>query len=190
MRKAAIYARVSTSDQTVANQAPEVREYAKRRDWQVVAEYVDEGVSGAKDSRPGLDRLMRDARRRKFDAVIVVRFDRFARSTTHLLSALEEFRALGIDFVSIREAVDTSTPMGRMVFTICAAVAELERSLIQERVRAGIDRARKEGVRFGRPRKGFDYKRAVALRDKGWSIRRIAKELGVSRSTIQRIVSG
>ncbi|MBE7463008.1 MAG: recombinase family protein [Planctomycetes bacterium] len=130
--RVAIYARVSTGEQTARNQTRELRAYAQRRGWKIAHEYVDEGVSGAKASRPTLDRLMADAKKGAFGVVLVWRFDRFPRSTTHLLSALEEFRVLGIDFVSLQESIDTGTPMGRMVFTICAAVAELERSLIRE----------------------------------------------------------
>lgn len=169
---------------------PGISRYAEQRGWAVAGEYIDEGISGSKCSRPALDRLMADARRGTFDVVLVWRFDRFARSTTHLLSALEEFHALGINFVSLHESVDTSTPMGRAVFTICAAVAELERSLIQERVHAGVQRARSEGVRFGRPRRGFDYKRAVELRQQGHSIREIARLLGIPATTVHRLLAG
>ena len=140
--RVAIYARVSTKGH---NQDPEtqliaLREYAKARGFDVVDEYVDVGISGSKESRPALDRLMTDARRRRFDSVLVARFDRFARSTRHLIQALEEFNALGVDFISLSESLDTSTPMGKMVYTVIAAVAELERSLIRERV---LDGARK-----------------------------------------------
>ena len=188
-KRAALYGRVSTADQTVANQLPDLHRHAQQRGWSIVHEYVDEGISGAQSSRPALDKLMADARRGAFDVVLVWRFDRFARSTTHLLSALEEFRGLRVDFVSVQESVDTSTPMGKMVFTICAAVAELERSLIRERVKAGVARAKAEGRKFGRPRKGFDYRRAVELRGQGHSLRHIAAALGVSHATVQRVLS-
>src|SRR5215475_5507348 len=150
-RVCALYMRVSTRNngQTTDTQAVALQEYAERRGFAVV-EYRDEGVSGAKDRRPALDRLMTDAWARKFDVVIVARFDRFARSVSHLLRALEEFRALGIDFVSLNESLDTSTPMGKMIFTVLAAVAELKRSIITERVYAGLNRARKQGKQFGR----------------------------------------
>ena len=190
MKLAALYCRVSTADQNARLQLNELRLLAAQRGWKVFREYVDEGVSGAKQSRPQLDALMSDARKGKFSIVAVWRFDRFARSTTHLLAALEEFRSLGVDFLSAHEAIDTGTPLGKMVFVIVAAVAELERSLIQERVRAGVARARSEGKRFGRPRKGFDYRRAQELKAAGRSVRQIAATLGVSRSTAQRFLAG
>jgi len=152
--KTAIYARVSTSNgQYPEMQLRELREYCERRGWEIAAEFVDAGVSGAKDSRPELNRLVAEAHRRQFDAVVVWKFDRFARSVSHLLRALETFRSLGIDFVSLSEQVDTSTPTGKMVFTVLGAVAELERSLITERVRAGLRNAKAKGRRLGRPRK-------------------------------------
>src|SRR5262249_52468665 len=154
MKRAALYMRISTKNngQTTETQALALREYATHRGFVVVEEYRDEGISGSKDSRPALDRLMKDARTRKFDVIVVARFDRFARSVSHLLRALEEFSHLGVDFVSLSESIDTSTPMGRMIFTVLAAVAELERNLIKERVHMGISRARKQGKALGRPR--------------------------------------
>lgn len=151
--RAAVYARVSTSNhgQSPQMQLREIAEYCKHRQWKVVAEFIDEGISGSKDSRPQLDRLMADAHRRKFDAVVVWKFDRFARSVSHLLRALETFNSLGISFVSLSESIDTSTPAGKMVFTVLGAVAELERSLIGERIRAGLRNARAKGIRLGRP---------------------------------------
>src|ERR1041385_8688027 len=142
----ALYMRVSTKGhgQTTDTQALALREYAERRGFEIISEYRDEGFSGSKDSRPALDRLMKDARCRKFDVVIVARFDRFARSVSHLLRALEEFNHLGVDFVSVSESIDTSTPMGRMIFTVLGAVAEFERNLIKERVHMGLSRARKQ----------------------------------------------
>ena len=139
----AIYARVSTHNgQDPEMQLRELREYCQRREWAITREYVDIGISGRKEKRPELDQLLHDAHRRCFDAVVVWRFDRFARSVSHLLKALENFRALGIEFVSLSEQVDTSTPTGKMIFTVLGAVAELERSLIVERVRAGLRNAR------------------------------------------------
>src|ERR1700723_2534767 len=147
----ATYSRVSTLNQDTDMQTRELREYCTRRGWVLVHEYVDHGVSGAKESRPALNALMIDARRRKFDAVAVWKFDRMARSVAHLLRVLDEFRSLGIDFSSLSESIDTSTPTGKMVFTVLASVAELERSLISERVRAGLRNAKARGTRLGRP---------------------------------------
>jgi DNA invertase Pin-like site-specific DNA recombinase len=148
----AIYARVSTKNGQVPEmQLAELREYIRNRKWKTAGEYVDKGISGVSDSRPELSRLIADANRRSFDAVAVWKFDRFARSVSHLLRALETFRALGIEFVSLSENIDTSTPTGKMVFTVLASVSELERSLIGERVRAGLRNAKARGTRLGRP---------------------------------------
>src|SRR5215207_8537926 len=176
MKRAALYMRVSTKghSQTTETQALALREYVGHRGFEIVHEYRDEGISGSKDSRPALDRLMKDARARKFDVVIVARFDRFARSVSHLLRALEEFSYLGVDFVSLSESVDTATPMGKMIFTVLGAVAELERNLIKERVQMGISRARKQGKQFGRPRVEIDPLQVVGLRSCGFSWNQIA----------------
>jgi len=182
--KTAVYARVSTNNgQDPELQLREVREYCQRRGWQLEGEYVDTGISGAKDSRPELNRLVADAHKRRFDAVVVWRFDRFARSVSHLLRALEDFRSLGIEFVSLSEQVDTSTPTGKMVFTVLGAVAELERSLIAERVRAGLRNARAKGTRLGRPPKGVDPGTITRLRAEGATWRAVGRKLGVSAAT-------
>lgn len=182
--KVAIYARVSTNgSQSPESQLLEIREYCDRRKWKVFQEYVDIGISGTKEKRPELDKLLADAHRRKFDVVIVWKFDRFARSVSHLLRALETFRAQGIEFVSLSEQVDTSTPTGKMVFTVLGAVAELERSLIVERVRAGIKNARAKGKRLGRPRKIPNADQINLLRANGASWRAVGIALGVSPST-------
>ena len=188
MTRAALYARTSTSDkgQDPELQLEDLRRLAEQRGWTVVEEYVDVGVSGTKDARPALDALMDNARRGRLDVVAVWRFDRFARSTQHLLRALEEFRALGVDFVSQREAIDTSTPMGRMVFTMIAAVAELEAALIRERVQAGVDRARRQGKTLGRPRRELDLRAAHILLEQGHSQRVVAEMLSVPRGTLRR----
>ncbi len=189
--RVAIYARVSTVNhgQDVSMQTRELRQFAEARGWNVAGEYIDAGVSGAKDSRPELNRLMGDAHKRRFDVVCVWRFDRFARSVSHLLRALETFKALGIDFVSYSEQMDTSTPAGKMVFTVLGAVAELERSLIVERVRAGLRNARAKGKTLGRPRVSMDAAKAGRLREQGRSIREIADELGVSRSLVHKTLA-
>ena len=187
----AAYMRVSTSEQTIDLQRDAINALCARHpDWNIV-EYIDQGVSGAKDSRPALDKMMADARRGKIDRVVVFKFDRFARSTAHLLRALEEFQALHIDFVSVTEAIDTSTPMGRMTFTVLGAVAELERSLTIERVRAGQKAARARGRHIGRR---FTYQSShVALvrhlRSSGASVRAIAVQAGLTKSVVQRIIA-
>lgn len=190
--RAAIYARVSTSNhgQDVTMQTRELREYCQRRGWEIAGEYVDAGISGAKDRRPELDRLMTDAHRRKFDVVAVWKFDRFARSVSHLLRALDTFRALGIEFVSLSESLDTATPAGRMVFTVLGAVAELERSLIAERVRAGLRNAKAKGKALGRPRVTVDARRIAALRASGLSWRTISTKMGISLGTCRRTLVG
>jgi DNA invertase Pin-like site-specific DNA recombinase len=186
--RCALYARCSTANgqQDPEMQTRELREYAERRGWQIANVYTDAGVSGSKDSRPALNRLMNDARQRRFDVVVVWRFDRFARSVSHLLRALETFGALGIDFISFSENIDTSTPTGKMIFTVLGAVAELERCLIIERVRAGLRNARAKGTRLGRPRVFVSDSRIETLRASGASWRTIAKELGVGTGTVRR----
>jgi len=186
--RVAVYARVSLSNghQDPELQLRELREHCACRGWEVAGEYVDR-MSGAKDKRPQLDRLTADAHLRRFDVVIVWRFDRFARSVSHLLRALETFRALGIEFVSLSEQVDTLTPMGKMVFTVLAAVAELERSIIVERVRAGLRNARAKGTRLGRPRVSSPAK-IRQLRNEGLSLRQIANRCRVSKTTVIRLL--
>jgi DNA invertase Pin-like site-specific DNA recombinase len=164
-------------------QLRELREYCQRRGLTLVGEYVDAGISGTRDRRPELDRLLTDAHQRRFDAVAVWRFDRFARSVSHLLRALETFRSLGIEFVSLSEQVDTSTPAGKLVFTVLGAVAELERSLIVERVKAGLRNARSKGKRLGRPRRDVDLSEIQRLRTQGASWRAVGAALGVSAAT-------
>ncbi len=147
--RVAIYARVSTTDQSTDSQLLDLRRYVSERGWHLHREYTDNGVSGTKDSRPALNELMDDARKRKFAVVLVWRFDRFARSTRHLINALDEFRNLGVDFVSYQENIDTSSPLGSAIFTIISAVAQLERDIIVERVKMGLRRARANGKRAG-----------------------------------------
>ncbi len=182
----AVYARVSTSDQSTESQLLDLRHYVEDRGWKVYREYVDNGISGTKESRPELDRLMDDAKKRKFDIVLVWRFDRFARSTRHLINALEEFRSLGIDFVSYQENIDTSSPLGSAIFTIISAVAQLERDIIASRVRAGLRRARENGKKLGRPRVAVDATRIAVLRGQGRSWAEISKQLGIGKGTAQR----
>jgi DNA invertase Pin-like site-specific DNA recombinase len=179
--KAVIYARVSTTNgQNPEMQTREIRQYVERRGWELAGEYVDAGFSGTKEKRPEVDRLMADAHKRRFDVVVVWKFDRFARSVSHLLRALETFNALGIAFVSLSESIDTSTPAGKMVFTVLGAVAELERSLIVERVKSGLRNARANGQILGRPRMIVDVKDVRARLKAGESLRAVARSLKVS----------
>jgi DNA invertase Pin-like site-specific DNA recombinase len=189
--KVAIYARVSTVNggQNPDTQLMPLREYCGQRGWEVVGEYIDR-VSGAKETRPALSRLMTDASRRKFGVVVVWKFDRFARSVSHLLRALEEFKALGVEFVSLTESVDTSTPMGKMIFTVLGAVAELERNLIVERVKAGVQRARSQGRIAGRKVPKIDIEAVRTRIAFGESQRQIAKSLGVSPALITKRLKG
>jgi DNA invertase Pin-like site-specific DNA recombinase len=180
-----IYARVSTKDQSCDLQLRDLRAYCAARGLPVIREYVDVGESGAKDSRPQLNELMAAARKRQFDVVMVWRFDRFARSTKHLLLALEEFRSLGIQFISYQENIDTSSPLGQALFTIVSAVAQLERDLIRERVSAGIRNARESGKQLGRPRRIVNHDEVRRLRSEGASLRQIAAKLGVGYGTVR-----
>jgi len=189
--RVALYARVSTRDQSCELQLRDLRAYCAARGFTIFREYVDQGVSGATNSRPELDKLMGDARKRKIEAVICWRFDRFARSCRHLLLALEEFRELGVGFVSYMESIDTTSALGRAIFTIVAAVAELEKNLIVERVQAGINHARAKGKRLGRPTRYVDIDRVVELQAAGKSLRQIAAALNCGYGTIRaRLESG
>ncbi len=186
--RVAIYCRVSTLDQSTDSQLLDLRRYVRERGWTIFKEYCDNGISGTTESRPALNRLMDDAKKRKFDVVLVWRFDRFARSTRHLINALEEFRNLGIDFVSYQENIDTSSPLGSTIFTIISAVAQLERDIIAERVKAGLRRAKNSGKQLGRPRASIDLEKLNRLHSEGRSHRQIAAELGLSHATVGRIL--
>jgi len=185
MKTAALYARVSTLDQDCDIQLEDLRRYASQR-FARYYEYVDVGVSGTQRRRPQLDALMKDAHRRLFDVVLVWKFDRFARSLKHLIESLDEFTALGIDFISYTEGVDTTTPSGQLLFHIVGAVAQFERDLIVERVRAGIAHARAMGRVISRPRATVDVERVVVLRNQGKSLREIAGTLDLPVSRIRR----
>jgi DNA invertase Pin-like site-specific DNA recombinase len=185
--KVALYARVSTANgQHPEMQMNELREFVARRGWKIVGEYIDQGISGARERRPQLDRLWLDCRKRRVDAVLVFRYDRFARSLRQLVNALEEFRALGIDFISLHEGVDTSTPNGRLVFGIFASIAEFERDLIRSRVRSGLAAARARGMTLGRPRRTVNVAQIVSLRASGASWREVAERLGIGVGTACR----
>lgn len=184
--KTAIYARVSTCNgQSPEMQLNELREYASRRGWEIYSEYVDSGISGSKESRPELNRLMADAQRRHFDAVLCWKVDRFGRSLKHLVNALADLDSSGVAFVSLRDNLDLSTPSGRLMFQIIGAMAEFERSLIQERVRAGLRNAKLKGKTLGRPRRIVNGDEMVRLRGQGASFREIAKAVGASPGTVR-----
>jgi DNA invertase Pin-like site-specific DNA recombinase len=188
MKRAAIYARVSTPDQHIENQLLDLTKLAAQRGFEVVREYTDRGISGSKAKRPGLDAMMADARRGEFSVVLVAAFDRLARSTKSFLSTVEELEHLGIALVSAREAVDTTGAIGRMFVTLVASIAELERSLIVERIRSGMRRARLEGQRLGRAPIAIDRDSLVRDRLSGMSLTETAKRYRVSRATVVRLV--
>ncbi len=181
--RCAIYARVSTYEQEPENQLQELRRYAEARGWTVV-EYIDRGVSGSKDRRPSLDRLMADARRRRFDVLVVWRLDRLGRNLKHLVTLLEDVQALGIAFVSLGEGIDCTTAAGRLQLHVLAALAEFERARIAERVRAGLARVRASGTRLGRPATRVAF--SDIARTGHLSVREAAGILGVSRSVVHR----
>ena len=189
--RTALYARVSTSDkgQDPEMQLRELREHCARRGWEVVGEYVDVGVSGSKDSRPALNKLVADAHRRKLDAILVWKLDRFGRSLKHLVNALAEFESLGIAFISLKESLDLTTPAGRLMFGIISAMAEFERDLIRERVRAGIANRRAKGFRVGRKPIILDASRLATLRSEGLTIREIANQLACSPALVHKTLT-
>ena len=185
MPRAAIYARVSTPEQCLENQLYDLREMAARRGYEVVHEFTDVG-SGTKTRRAGLDALLADAHRRRFDIVLVAAFDRVARSVKHFLTVVDELSDLGIEFVSARENIDTSGPMGRMFIVMVSSIAELERSLIVERIRAGMRRRKLEGYRLGRAPLDVDHQALVRDRLSGMSLTAVGKKYGVSRASVVR----
>jgi DNA invertase Pin-like site-specific DNA recombinase len=189
-RRAGLYCRVSTTDQTCENQLLALRSFAAARGWGVT-EFVDSGVSGAKEKRPALDAMLAAVRARKVDVVACVKLDRLARSTHHLLTLGKELEALGVDLVALDQAIDTTTPAGRLMFIVLAAIAEFERDLIRDRVQAGLRRARAQGKRLGRPRvHQVNLHEAQALRAKGISLRGIARALGVHPMSVRRALAG
>jgi len=185
-RRIAVYVRVSTKDQSVGMQLNDLERYSRERELSVFKAYKDNGVSGTNETRPALNDLMNDAKKRKFDMVLVWRFDRFARSTKHLVTALYEFRNLGIDFVSYQENIDTSSPLGEAIFTIISAMSKLERDIIAERVKGGLRKAKANGKRLGRPKSDVDTDKVIEYRKQNKSIRQIAKELGLSNNLVYR----
>ena len=187
-----LYARVSTlNGQSPEMQLGELREYAARRGWKILGEYIDWGISGAQQSRPELNRLMADVHQRKVDAVLVWKIDRFGRSLKHLVNSLADLSAYGVAFISLRDNLDLSTPSGRLMFQVVGAMAEFERSLIQERVRAGLRNAKLKGKILGRPRRIVSSDEMTRLRAQGASFREIAKAVGASPGTVRtRLLCG
>ena len=190
IRRVALYARVSTlhGQQDPEMQLSELREYATRRGLSIHEEYVDQGVSGSKESRPALNRLMSEAQRCRFDAVLVWKIDRFGRSLKHLVNSLADLSAYGIAFISLRDNLDLSTPSGRLMFQIIGAMAEFERALIQERVKAGLRNAKSKGKLIGRPRRVVDTSKVLKLRAEGLSWRQVSTRLGLGLGTVYRAV--
>jgi len=186
-KRAAVYLRVSTMDQHAETQLHDLRQLAGQRGFEIAETYTDH-ISGTRAKRPGLDKLMSDARRGKFDVVVVWACDRLARSVRHFLEVLDELNHLGIEFVSFREQLDTGGPLGRAVVVIISVVAELEKSLIVERVKAGMRRAKMEGQRIGRPAREVDIDSLVRDRDQGYSLSRLAKDYGIGETTVRRLL--
>ncbi len=185
-KRVGLYMRVSTKDQSCEMQLSDLERYSKERGFRIFKAYKDNGVSGTKELRPALSELMNDAKKRKFDVIMVWRFDRFARSTKHLVTALYEFRNLGIDFISYQENIDTSSPLGEAIFTIISAMAKLERDIIAERVKGGLRRAQANGKRLGRPKSEVDTDKIVEYRKQNKSIRQIASEMNLSNNLVFR----
>jgi DNA invertase Pin-like site-specific DNA recombinase len=184
--RAVRYLRVSRQDQDPRLQDDETKEFITRRGWKLTDTYMDQGVSGAKDRRPELDRLLGDARRKRFDVLLVWRSDRMFRSLKNMVNTLDDLTSLGIAFTSVTEPFDTTCPSGKLLMHIVSAMGEFERSILIERTRAGVAAARRRGVRVGRPPTRLDRDQLLELRDQGWSVRKIAESLGVGSSTVQR----
>ena len=190
-RRIAIYARVSTSgQQSVDMQLRDLRDLAANRSFEVIREYCDEGVSGSRESRPALDELLRDARRRRFDAVLVWKLDRLGRSLVHLVRLLQDLRSLGVELISFSEGLDFTTTTGKLLYQVISAFAEFERDCIRERVIAGLRNARAKGKRLGRPRVVVNATRIALLRGQGRSWSEITTETGISKGTAQRALAG
>ncbi len=185
-KRVGLYMRVSTKEQSCEMQLSDLERYSKERGFKIFKVYKDNGVSGTKDTRLGLGQLMDDAKKKKFDIVLVWRFDRFARSTKHLVSALYEFRNLNIDFISYQENIDTSSPLGEAIFTIISAMAKLERDIIAERVKGGLRKAKANGKCLGRPKSEVDTDKIVEYRKQKKSIRQIASEMNLSNNLVFR----
>jgi DNA invertase Pin-like site-specific DNA recombinase len=190
MKRAAIYVRVSTDKQTIENQVAALRQIAERRGWEIVEQYHDAGTSGAKgrDKRPGLDQMLKDASKRRFDVIMAWAIDRLGRSLIDLLGTVQQLEACGVDLYLDQQSIDTTTPAGKLMFQVCGAFAEFERNMIQQRIHAGLKRAVAQGKQLGRPRIDAALeKRIQAQLHGGKGMRKIARELGVGTGTVQRI---
>ncbi len=189
-KKVAIYTRVSTADQTTENQLIVLKEYAEKRGWVIYREYADT-ASGAKEERKELKELMAEAQKRKFDIVLVWKFDRFARSLIHLLNALKTFEELGIDFISLQDNIDTSTSTGRLMFSIIGAFSQFERDIIKERTKLGLNRARSKGIKLGRKALDYDKQQQIKkLKKKGLSLQKIADKLHIAKGSVFNYLNG
>lgn len=189
MKRVIIYARVSTRDQNIEMQLIDLRSYAEARKLNIVKEYIDY-ASGSRNDRENYQKMLNDVRKMKTDAVLVWKFDRFARSTKELINALEEFNSLDVDFISYKENVDTSTPAGKILFTMISAFSEFEKSIIIERVKAGMEKAKAKGVRLGRPKlPPFKIQEAIEMKKKGVNYQTICKKLGLSKSSYYQIIA-
>ena len=188
-KKVALYVRVSTASQTTDNQTLELKQYCERQGWMIVKTYSDTGISGASRERPALDEMLADATANKWECLVCWKIDRLARSTSHLLDILKQLKTAGVGFCSMTEAIDTTSPQGRMLLTFLGAIAEFERELIRERIKSGLNRTRAEGTKLGRPRLGFDVTKAIELRDSGLGYKQIARELNIPRTTLFRSLS-
>ncbi len=190
MKRIAIYARVSTDRQSTESQLNALREYAGKRAWAISKEYIDEGYTGSNTKRPAFNAMMADARKRKFDVLLVYKLDRLSRSLKDLITTLDDLKSMGIDFISYDNGLDTTTPTGRLIFNVVGAVAEFEKDIIRERVRAGLENAKRKGKRLGRPPVSPRLvDEAKKLRSEGMSFRQIGKQLGIPESTVRANVN-
>jgi DNA invertase Pin-like site-specific DNA recombinase len=185
--RVAIYCRVSTDLQTNETQESQLRDYCKMKGWSDIEVFIDDGVSGTRRSRPELDHMLSRVRNKEFDAVMVWRFDRASRSTKQLLELLEEFQKLGVDFISLREQIDTSTPAGKLMFTMVSGFAQFERDLISERTKAAMQEAKKRGVKYGRDKK-YDHSKVIQMKKEGFNINQISEQLGISGCQARKII--
>jgi len=186
LKRIAIYARVSTDRQSTESQLNALREYAGKRAWAISKEYIDEGYTGSNTKRPAFTAMMADAKKRKFDVLLVYKLDRLSRSLKDLITTLDDLKSMGIDFISYDNGLDTTTPTGRLIFNVVGAVAEFEKDIIRERVRAGLENAKRKGKRLGRPPVSSRLvDKAKKLRSEGMSFRQIGKRLGIPESTVR-----